>query len=153
MIHELEENISLWMWILVTRTLIKKYPSAPKLVKISLCDQTLVKMSFCNKTLVKISFCAKLLLKISLYRKTGHHILLHILLYTSLEDTFENAQWRKIKQMQPMWLCTLTGRPFEETFENAQQKEIEQMQPMWFCILTGRPFKDTFENAQWRKVK
>ena len=25
----------------------------------------------------------------------------------SFEDTFENAQWRKVKQMQPMRLCLL----------------------------------------------
>ena len=29
-----------------------------------------------------------------------------------------NAQWRKVKQMQPLQLCFLSGRPFEETFGN-----------------------------------
>ena len=32
------------------------------------------------------------------------------------------AQWRKVKQMQPMRLCFLLGRQFEESFENAQWK-------------------------------
>ena len=32
-------------------------------------------------------------------------------------------------------------------------EKVKQMQPMWLCILTGRPFEDTFENAQWGKVK
>ena len=37
---------------------------------------------------------------------------------TQFEDTFENAQWRNDKQMQPMGLCILLYKRFEETFEN-----------------------------------
>ena len=69
------------------------------------------------------------------------------------EGTFENAQWRKVKQMQPMSLCILKERPFKETFENTQWRKVKQMQPMWLCILSGNPFEDSFKNAQWRKVK
>ena len=38
-------------------------------------------------------------------------------------DSFENAQWRKVKQMQPMWLCILSGRRFVEAFENTQWRK------------------------------
>ena len=27
------------------------------------------------------------------------------------------VQWSEVKQMQPMWLFILSGRPFEDTFE------------------------------------
>ena len=50
------------------------------------------------------------------------------------EDTFENTQWRKVKQMQSMRLRILQGRPFEVTYENAQWRKIKQMQPMGICI-------------------
>ena len=30
-----------------------------------------------------------------------------IFLCTSFEDTYENPQWRKVEQMQPMWLITM----------------------------------------------
>ena len=45
---------------------------------------------------------------------------LYIYSCSHFEETFENAQWRKIKQMQPMRLCLFSGRQFEDTFENAQ---------------------------------
>ena len=70
-----------------------------------------------------------------------------------VEDTFDNSQWRKVKQMQAMWLCLFSGRQFEDTFENAQWRKVKQMQPMWLCLFSGRRFEDTFENAQWRKTK
>ena len=56
--------------------------------------------------------------------------------------------WRKIKQMQPMWLCIFSCRPFEETFKNAQWRKVKQMQSMWLCIFSCRPFEETFENTQ-----
>ena len=34
--------------------------------------------------------------------------------------TFENAQWRKVKQMQPMCLCLFSPKFFEETHEEAR---------------------------------
>ena len=69
------------------------------------------------------------------------------------EETFENAQWRKIKQMHPMWLCLFSGKQFEDTYENAQWGKAKQMQPMWLCLFSGRRFEETFKNTQWRKVK
>ena len=69
------------------------------------------------------------------------------------EDTFEDAQWRKVQKMQPVRLCILWCKHFEETYENTQWREVKQMHPMWLCILWGRQFEDTFKNAQWRKTK
>ena len=69
------------------------------------------------------------------------------------KGTFENPQWSKDKQMQPMWLCLLWSKLFEEkTFENPQWRKVKQMQPMWLCFFLGRRFEDTFENPHWRKV-
>ena len=64
---------------------------------------------------------------------------------------FEIAQWRKVKQMQPMWLCLFLCSQFEDTFENAQWRKIKQMQSMRVCLFSSRSFEDTFENPQWRK--
>ena len=72
--------------------------------------------------------------------KTNTNVTLHPL----RKKTFKNATWRKVKQLQSMWICILLGRQFEETFENAQWRKVQQMQPMWFCILSGRQFEDTF---------
>ena len=47
-----------------------------------------------------------------------------------------------------MWLCILTDRQFEETYENAQGIKARQMQAMWICTFLCRPFEETFENAQ-----
>ena len=73
--------------------------------------------------------------------------------YTKQKMHIGNAQWRKVKQMQPMWLCILKGRPFEETHESTHWRKVEQMQLMWLCFLSGKQFEDTHENAQWIKVK
>ena len=54
--------------------------------------------------------------------------------------------------MQPVWLCLFLGRQFEDTFENTQWRKAKQMQPMRLCLFWGRRFEDTFENTQWRKV-
>ena len=96
------------------------------------------------------------------------------------ENTFENTQWRKVQQMQPVWLCILLSKRFEDTFENAQRRKdkqmhpmwfymfwskffeetckkthwakVKQMQPVWLCILSGRQIENTFEKTQWRKI-
>ena len=54
--------------------------------------------------------------------------------------------------MQPMWLYILMGRSFEVTFENAQWRKAKQMQTVWLCFLSGRHFEDAFEDTQWRKL-
>ena len=36
----------------------------------------------------------------------------------------------KIKEMQPLRLCICTGKQFEDTFENAQLRKAKQMQPV-----------------------
>ena len=63
------------------------------------------------------------------------------------------AQWRKVKQMQPMWQCILSDRPFENTFDNTQWRKAKQVQSMWILILFYKRFEDPFQNKQWRKVK
>ena len=93
------------------------------------------------------------------------------------EKTFENSHWRKVIQMQPMWLCICSGRQLEKTFENSLWKKSrksatnvtmhlfkhavwqhlkthsrEQMQPMQLCIFSGRHFEKTFENSLRRKI-
>ena len=58
--------------------------------------------------------------------------------------------------MQWMWLCILSGRRFGESFENAQWrkiKQMKQMQPMWPCIFADRQFSEIFGNTRYRKVK
>ena len=60
---------------------------------------------------------------------------------------------RDAKQIQPMWLCIVSGKSFEDTFENTRWWKVEQMQPVWLCIHSSRPFENTFENTHWRKVK
>ena len=52
-----------------------------------------------------------------------------------------------------MCLCNCLCQRFEETFDNAQWGKVKQMQPVWLCILSSKRFEDTFENPQWRKSK
>ena len=61
-----------------------------------------------------------------------------ILSYWPFEEPFENTQWRKAKQMQPMWLCLLWSKCTVVTFEKTQWRKVEQMQPVWVCILSSR---------------
>ena len=51
-----------------------------------------------------------------------------------------------------MWLCVLSSRPFEETHENAQWSKVKQMQPMWLRIFSGRQFEDTHAIQKSRKI-
>ena len=55
--------------------------------------------------------------------------------------------------MQPVRQGIFSSRPFEDTFENTQWIKVKQMQPMRLCLFSGRRFEETFENAQRRKVK
>ena len=40
--------------------------------------------------------------------------------YRHFENPFENAHWRKVRQMQPVRLCFLLYKRFEQTFDNTQ---------------------------------
>ena len=51
-----------------------------------------------------------------------------------------------------MWLCILSSRPFEETHENAQWSKVKQMQSMWLRIFSGRQFEDTHAIQKSRKI-
>ena len=35
----------------------------------------------------------------------------------------------------------------------AQLRKVKLMQPVWLCMLSGRRFEHSFQNAQWRKAK
>ena len=54
--------------------------------------------------------------------------------------------------MQAMPLCILSGRQFEDTFENSQWRKAKQMQPVQICFLNFKQFEETFEKTQWRKI-
>ena len=51
--------------------------------------------------------------------------------YSNFKDTVENAQWGKVKQMQPMWFCFLLFKRFKDTFENAQWGKHKHLQPIF----------------------
>ena len=70
-----------------------------------------------------------------------------ILSFKQFEDTFENTQWRKAKQVQPMQLCIHSGRQFEDTFENTQWRKATQMRPMYLCIFWSKQFEETLQNT------
>ena len=54
--------------------------------------------------------------------------------------------------MQPMWLWLFSCRQFVDTFENAYWRKLKQMQPMQLWLLSGRRFEDTFENTQHLRI-
>ena len=81
------------------------------------------------------------------------NVTLHLLICKRPEVTFENTQRRKVEQMQTMWLCFCSRRPFEDTYENARWRKVEQMQTMWLCLFWFKQFENSFENPQLRKVK
>ena len=47
--------------------------------------------------------------------------------------------------MQPMWLCIIPCRQFDETFENTQWRKVKQMQSMRLCIISSKLFEDAFK--------
>ena len=57
-------------------------------------------------------------------------MLLGILWDKQIDDTFENTQWGKVKQMQPVWLCNYLCKRFEETFENTLEKKQTNLTKM-----------------------
>ena len=48
---------------------------------------------------------------------------LSIFPYRHVEDSFGNAQRRKVEQMQWVWLCIFSGRPFEDTLKTHSGKK------------------------------
>ena len=53
------------------------------------------------------------------------------------KETFEKAQWRKVKQMWLVWLCILLCKQFTETCEKSQRGNVKQLWPVWQCIFLG----------------
>ena len=54
--------------------------------------------------------------------ETVFPILAHFLPRVVFEGTCKETQWRKVKRMQPMQLCIISGKIFEETFEEEKNK-------------------------------
>ena len=52
-----------------------------------------------------------------------------------------------------MRLCILAGKQFENTFDNTQRRKGKQLQPVWLCILSCRRVEESFENTRWIKTK
>ena len=49
------------------------------------------------------------------------------------DETYQNSFWRKVVQMQPLWLCVCSGSQFEETFtKKTHMNKIH----MWIIILS-----------------
>ena len=55
--------------------------------------------------------------------------------------------------MQPVWLCIVSGRQLEDTFENAQWRKATQMHLLLPIILSCKHFESSFNITQWRKVQ
>ena len=58
------------------------------------------------------------------------HPVMQVLWGHTLKCTVE-----KVKQMQAVWLCISSCRPYEDTFDKAHWRKVGQMQPMWLCHL------------------
>ena len=52
-----------------------------------------------------------------------------------------------------MCLCIISRRQIRETFENTQWRKDKQMQPVWLCMLWAECIEESFENPQWGKSK
>ena len=53
-----------------------------------------------------------------------------------------------------MWVCIFSCRQFEDTFENTQWRKAMEVQPMWLCVLLFTPFEVAFKITYWwRKDK
>ena len=73
--------------------------------------------------------------------------------YRRFQSLCDNTQWIQVKQMQPVWLCIVSGRQLEDTFENAQWRKATQMHLLLPSILSCKQFESTFDITQWRKLK
>ena len=53
-----------------------------------------------------------------------------------------------------MWVWIFSCRQFEDTFENTQWRKAMEVQPMWLCVLLFTPFEVAFKITYWwRKDK
>ena len=63
------------------------------------------------------------------------------------EDAFEHALWRKAKQMQPMRLCILSGRPFK----NAQWRKVKKCNQCDFASSRAGNLRTHLKTHSWEK--
>ena len=61
------------------------------------------------------------------------------------ESTFENAQWRKVKQVRPMQFCYLLEEFLDVVFENPQWRKVKHLQPLWLCLFSCRLFQPRYK--------
>ena len=52
-----------------------------------------------------------------------------------------------------MWVCILCEKQLEKASQNAQRRKVKQMQPMWLRFFSDKQLEDTFKNTQWGKIK
>ena len=64
-------------------------------------------------------FFKKILIQTNVASATMNHLRKAI-----YEETFENAHWRKVKQMQPMLLCIILGKQFEVSCVGNEQTNV-----------------------------
>ena len=50
--------------------------------------------------------------------------------------------------MQSVWFCFLVSKQFEDFFENTQWRKVKQMLPMWLRIISGSIWKRIVEKIQ-----
>ena len=46
----------------------------------------------------------------------------------------------RIRKKRKVQLCIISDRRFKETFKNTQGRKVKHMQYMWLCIVSGRQF-------------
>ena len=68
--------------------------------------------------------------------------------FRQFEVAFENAQWRKGKQMPAMWYCIIAGKQLEDTFENTWMKKspknaLNVIMHLFVQLIWGRIWKCT----------
>ena len=70
---------------------------------------------------------------------------IYVCLGKGFGETFEDAYWSEIIQMQSMWICICWGKRFEEAFESSLWWKAVQMQPMWLCFCLVKKFEETYD--------
>ena len=51
---------------------------------------------------------------------------------------------QRFKEVQSMWLYYFLGKDSNESHENTPWRKVKQMQPMWLCIHSSRRIEETF---------
>ena len=68
----------------------------------------------------------------------------------AFENTAEKSQTNVTSAIMPLFEKAIWGHIWKRT---VQWRKVKQMQPMWQCLLWSKPFQSTFENAGWKEKK